>query len=182
MMSRLMDRGGGMNAVERRRRLEALFAQHAGAVRAYAARRVPAAEADDVTSDVFVVVWRRLEHVPDDALPWLLACARKVVANRRRSTRRQAALRARLSRERAGTPTPVIGESVLGEALASLSAADREVLMLVSWEGLDATGAAVVVGCSPRAFAMRLHRARRRLAKAMGELDREARDQMEAVR
>lgn len=72
MMDRLMDRGGSMNAVERRRRLEALFTRHAVAVRAYAARRVPAAEIDDVTSDVFVVAWRRLDDLPDDALPWIL--------------------------------------------------------------------------------------------------------------
>jgi RNA polymerase sigma-70 factor (ECF subfamily) len=171
-----------MNAAERRRRLEALFARHAVTVRAYAARRVPAAEVDDVTSDVFVVVWRRLDDVPDDALPWMLACARRVVANRRRSSRRQAALRARLNREWSGTVMPASRDSSLGEALASLSAGDREVLMLVAWEGLEPRRAAVVVGCSPRAFAMRLHRARRRLAAAMGELDLTARDQMEAVK
>jgi RNA polymerase sigma-70 factor (ECF subfamily) len=171
-----------MNAVERRRRLEALFAGHAAAVRAYAARRVPAAEVDDVTSDVFVVVWRRLEDVPQDALPWLLACARRVVANRRRSRRRQAALHARLSRETRGAVLPAGRDSSLGEALASLSAGDREVLMLVAWEGLEPRRAAVVAGCSPRAFAMRLHRARRRLAAAMSELDRTAPDRMEAMR
>lgn len=170
-----------MNAVERRGRLEALFSRHAAAVRAYAARRVPAAEADDVTSEVFVVAWRRLDDVPDDALPWLLACARRVVANRRRSSRRQAALRARLGRERRGVVMHPIAGSSLRDALASLSAGDREVLMLVAWEGLDASRAAVVVGCSPRAFAMRLHRARRRLARAMGELDRPAPDPMEAM-
>lgn len=170
-----------MNAVERRGRLEALFSRHAAAVRAYAARRVPAAEADDVTSEVFVVAWRRLDDVPDDPLPWLLACARRVVANRRRSSRRQAALRARLGRERRGVVMPPIAGSSLRDALASLSAGDREVLMLVAWEGLDASRAAVVVGCSPRAFAMRLHRARRRLARAMGELDRPAPDPMEAM-
>jgi RNA polymerase sigma-70 factor (ECF subfamily) len=70
----------------------------------------------------------------------------------------------------------------LSEALASLSAGDREVLMLVAWEGLEARRAAVVVGCSPRAFAMRLHRARRRLARAIGELERAELDEMEAVR
>jgi RNA polymerase sigma-70 factor, ECF subfamily len=80
--------------------LEALFLAHAAAVRAYAARRVSAGEVDDVASDVFVVAWRRLDDVPEDALPWLLACARRIVANRVRSTRRQAALRLRLGHER----------------------------------------------------------------------------------
>src|SRR5947209_491009 len=141
MVGGLMDIGGGMDPIEQRRRLEALFSRHAAAVRAYAARRVPAGEVDDVASDVFVVVWRRIDDVPRDALPWLLACARRVVANRRRAGRRQAALRARLNRERGGILLPSTAGSLVREALASLSAGDREVLMLVAWEGLDGTRA-----------------------------------------
>jgi RNA polymerase sigma-70 factor, ECF subfamily len=59
-----------MSETERRRQLEDLFTAHARAVRAYAVRRVPAGEIDDVVSDVFVVAWRRLDEVPADALPW----------------------------------------------------------------------------------------------------------------
>jgi DNA-directed RNA polymerase specialized sigma24 family protein len=66
-----------MNEIERRRRLERLFVEHSAAVRAYAARRVAQGVVDDVSSDVFVVAWRRLEDMPEDALPWLLACARR---------------------------------------------------------------------------------------------------------
>jgi DNA-directed RNA polymerase specialized sigma24 family protein len=66
--------------------------------------------------------------------------------------------------------------------LGTLNAGDREVLLLVAWEGLDAQRAAVVIGCSQRAFAMRLHRARLRLAAAMTRLDPTWADQMEAVR
>ena len=39
--------------------------------------------------------------------------------------------------------------------------------MLVAWEGLAPAEAAVVVDCSPEAFRVRLHRARRRLAAAL---------------
>ena len=163
--------------------MEALFAEHSAAVRAYAARRVPPAAADDVVSDVFVVAWRRLEDVPDDGLPWLLGCALRIIANQRRSARRQAALRERLSRERVGAlPAPAIADSVLGEALAALNKGDREVLMLIAWEGLEPARAAAVIGCSPRAFSMRLHRARRRLAAAMTRADEAQSDPMEAVR
>jgi RNA polymerase sigma-70 factor (ECF subfamily) len=35
--------------------------------------------------------------------------------------------------------------------------------MLTSWEGLDATQAATVLGCTPQAVHTRLHRARARL-------------------
>ncbi len=173
-----------MDDLNQRRRLEALFVEHAAAVRAYALRRVAVGAADDVVSDVFVVAWRRLEDLPADELPWLLGCARRIIANQRRATRRQSALSERLSHERPGAPVqPPNVDSVLGEALGALSAADREVLMLVAWEGLDLARAAAVMGCSRRAFAMRLHRARRRLADALGRSGDPARsDSMEAVR
>jgi RNA polymerase sigma-70 factor (ECF subfamily) len=172
-----------MDDLDRRRRLEELFAQHSGAVRAYARRRLPAGAADDVVSDVYVVAWRRLEHCPDDALPWLLGCARRIIANQRRSARRQAALFERLSREPSSTPgVQASADSVLSEAMAALSGGDREVLMLVAWEGLDLQRAARTVGCSRAAFAMRLHRARRRLAAAMVRIDPALSDPMEAVR
>jgi RNA polymerase sigma-70 factor (ECF subfamily) len=142
---------------------------------------VPPGEIDDVVSDVFLVAWRRLDDVPAEALPWLFACARRIVANRVRATRRQMALRQRLGRERPSADAPRIADSGLAEALATISAADREALMLVAWEGLDHRQAAVVMGCSPRAFSMRVHRARERLATAMARLDHPSLDPMEAM-
>jgi len=172
----------GMSELERRRQLEALLVAHAAAVRAYAARRIPAGDVDDVTSEVFVVAWRRLDDVPDDALPWLLGCARRIIANRLRGTQRQTALRHRLGLERP-TPSGVsIPDSGLATALGTLSAADREALMLVGWDGLDHTRAAAAAGCSPRAFSMRVHRARRRLAAALAREDATCLDPMEATR
>lgn len=184
MFARVVDIGMCMDDRDQRRRVEALFSEHSAAVRAYARRRVPSATADDVVSDVFVVAWRRLDDVPDDGLPWLLACAQRIIANQRRSVRRQAALRDRLSHKRTGAPGgQTIADSVLAEALATLSRNDREALMLTAWEGLEPARAAAVMGCSPRAFSMRLHRARRRLATAMTRLDRAHSDPMkEAVR
>ncbi len=183
MFAGVVDMGVYMDDLDRRRRVEMLFAEHAAAVRAYAGRRVPSAAADDVVSDVFVVAWRRLDDVPDDGLPWLLGCAQRIIANQRRSVRRQAALRERLSREPTGAPGDhPVADSVLGDALAALSKSDREVLMLTAWEGLEPARAAAVMGCSPRAFSMRLHRARRRLAAAMIRADGTRPDPMEAVR
>jgi RNA polymerase sigma factor (sigma-70 family) len=172
-----------MDDLDRRLRLEVLFSEHAAAVRAYALRRLSKGAADDVVSDVFVVAWRRLEDVPDDALPWLFACAQRIIANQRRTIRRQAALVERLAHERGhSVHAHERTDSVLGEALTALSEGDREVLMLVAWEGLEPERAAVVVGCSRRAFAMRLHRARRRLADAMVRVDQPGPDRIEALR
>jgi DNA-directed RNA polymerase specialized sigma24 family protein len=52
-------------------------------------------------------------------------------------------------------------------ALGHLSEGQREVLRLAAWEGMDARRAAAALGCSPAAYTLRLHRARRRLAKEL---------------
>jgi RNA polymerase sigma-70 factor (ECF subfamily) len=49
----------------------------------------------------------------------------------------------------------------------SLPGRDVETLTLVTWHGLSIADAATVAGCSPRAFTVRLHRARRRLTDAL---------------
>jgi RNA polymerase sigma-70 factor (ECF subfamily) len=129
--------------------------------------------ADDAVSEVFVIVWRRLEDVPADALPWLLACARRVLANQRRAARRRHALITRLDRTRQENMAPDVGDGVLGRALAVLNDRDREVLLLIAWEGLDRRQAASVLGCTPEALSVRLHRARSRLSSAMERVARE---------
>jgi RNA polymerase sigma-70 factor (ECF subfamily) len=152
-------------------RLEGLFRDHARDVLAYAARRTDAATAEEVVAEVFAIAWRRLDRVPsDEPLLWLYAVARRVLANQQRAARRRARLSgvlAELTRGRAGPATE--GDGGVRDALAALSEADREVLMLVAWEGLAAPEAAVVLGCSAQAVHTRLHRARRRLE---AELDR----------
>jgi RNA polymerase sigma-70 factor, ECF subfamily len=151
-----------------------MFAEHGQAVRAYALRRVDLSTADDIVSDVFVIAFRRLDDVPDDALPWLLATARRVLANHRRSAGRRAALTAQLGVLHEGRQgDEVAGEPQLLRALATLNERDRELLLLVAWEDLDPASAAAVLGCSRTTFAVRLHRARRRLATAMVQVERE---------
>ncbi len=58
-------------------------------------------------------------------------------------------------------------------ALAGLRPDDREVLRLAAWEGLDPRAMGLVLGCSPNAAAIRLHRARRRLQEAMDDTEGE---------
>lgn len=154
--------------MDRQARFEQLYRAHAGAVRAYAVRRARSdAIADDVVSDVFLVVWRRLDDVPDRPVPWLLLIARRALANRRRSERRAAALRDRLaSLRRPFVASPETGDRLL-DALATLPERDRELLMLVAWEGLELAEIAQLLGARPGTVAVRLHRARRRLAVAL---------------
>jgi DNA-directed RNA polymerase specialized sigma24 family protein len=55
----------------------------------------------------------------------------------------------------------------LVEAFNALSAGDREVLSLVTWQELKPREAATVLGISPALFSVRLHRARARLRKEL---------------
>lgn len=152
-------------------RLEALFRSHCAAVASYVRRRTPAESADDIVAETFLVAWRRLEDVPTEPLPWLLAVARNVIATQRRSARRRSALRVRL--QRASTELahqPGIDElGPVASALAHLSEKDQEALTLIAWEGLQPSEAAAVLGESATTFRVRLHRAKRRIKRLLDE-------------
>jgi RNA polymerase sigma-70 factor (ECF subfamily) len=139
-------------------------------VYAYALRRADRADAEDVVAETYAVAWRRFEMVPSDPLPWLYAVARRALANSRRSGRRRIRLAKRIASETppSWTVEPDPGERledsvVMRSALRALRKADREMLMLVAWEGLDGERASIALGISRQAFAVRLHRARNRL-------------------
>lgn len=151
-------------------RFDSLFTAHQRAVLAYALRRTRSiADAEDVAAETFTIAWRKIDQVPDEALPWLYAVARRVVANHRRGAGRRERLTALLRIE--DVPTPMrVGDDVDGPAfaaLASLSPADQEVLRLVAWEGLGPQAIATVLGITANAVAIRLHRARARFAAAL---------------
>jgi RNA polymerase sigma-70 factor (ECF subfamily) len=150
-----------------RDRFESLYAEHAGAVRGYAMRRTSPSLADDVVAETFMVAWRRLEDVPGDPRGWLLAVAHRVLANQRRATARQHALRDRLGHEAPSPPetTPEHPGGRVLEALNHLKETDREALLLIAWEGLSHREAAQVLGVKEATFSVRFHRAKRRLAR-----------------
>jgi len=159
-----------------RARFETIFRRHYGAVVRYAVRRVGLDAAEEIVSETFLVAWRRLDDVPENALPWLFGTARKVVANEIRRRDRQLRLGGRLASQ-ADTATDdladVVTESLrVRAALDTLSARDREVLRLSAWERLDVTDAARALECSVAAYKVRLHRARRRLAAVLTTTDR----------
>jgi RNA polymerase sigma-70 factor (ECF subfamily) len=135
-------------------------------------RRCDPETADDVVADVFLVAWRRRAELPQEPLPWLLGTARRVLANHARGQTRRVRLQDRLAAEptaaqAAMSPAESRQAARLEDALASLSESDRELLLLMAWEGLELRQAAAVLGVRPNTLAVRFHRARRRLSDAL---------------
>jgi RNA polymerase sigma-70 factor (ECF subfamily) len=167
---------GGLGQEVAQARFSRLYREHGRAVLAYALRRVAEPEdAADVVAETFLVAWRRFAEVPvdEEARLWLYGVARLVLANLERSERRRTRLGARLAEtlgSEIATHRAAEGEAAeVLRAMAGLEAGDRELLMLVSWEGLAPTEAARVLGISALATRSRLHRARRRLRGILKE-------------
>ncbi len=150
-------------------RFGGLYRDQGRAILAYALRRVDPEDAADVVAETFLVAWRRLDEVPNDAAAklWLFGVARRVIANRHRAERRRTRLGERLAEslrtDLATQPAPTGEAAEVLRAMGGLGDDDRELLLLVSWEELSPGEAAKVLGISSLAARSRLHRARRRL-------------------
>lgn len=163
---------------DREARFRALYEAHYRAVQAYAMRRsAEPSDVADIVAETFVVAWRRLDDVPagGEALPWLYGVARRVFANSGRSRRRRRDLHERLAGLAAADVSfeDDIGRdderrSVLA-ALARLRPHDQELLRLVTWENLPHRQVAAILGCSENAVAIRMLRARERLAAELAK-------------
>lgn len=159
-----------------RERFELLYRQHFRPVLRYALARLEPERAKDATAETFLIAWRRLSDVPADPAAWLFGVARKVVAGQLRTDARRDALHERIA-AREACDLPLDPANVVAErdtalaALGRLTAADREVLTLAAWDRLPAAVAAEVLGISRLNFAVRLHRARRRLAAGFAAED-----------
>lgn len=135
-------------------------------------RRADPGSVDDIVGETFLAAWRRRRELPDDPRPWLFGTARNLMLNADRGKRRQSALVVQIQQAAAvGRPefatdaTARVDSRIdLVAAWRSLTPADQEVLALHVWEQLDARDAAQVLGCTRAAYAMRLTRAKRRLA------------------
>ena len=157
-------------------RFERIYRENFAAVLRFAAFRIDPERAKDVAAETFLVAWRRLDDVPADPRPWLLGVARKVIADQFRSQARRNALAARLqdspNREVDGDVAAELSERerVLA-AFAALREHDREILRVVAWDALSPAEAAEALGLTRLAFAVRLHRARRRLERKLERAD-----------
>jgi RNA polymerase sigma-70 factor (ECF subfamily) len=140
----------------------------------YLARRAGPGAAEDLLSEVFIAALgartRLVAHHSGSALPWLYGIAANVL---RHHLRRAAppghavadpgvdwdAVAARLDAQ--------AQRSQLVAALRALTPVERDLLLLVAWEGLTPAQAAESLGISKVAARSRLHRARLHAARAL---------------
>lgn len=163
-----------------KQRIEECFNTHYSSILSYFVRRCPnVTDAEDATTAVFTVAWRKIHKLPDepDTRLWLFGVARRVLADQRRSATRRERLTARITAEQLPQSAPdyvasTVETLAIRTAFQSLSDSDRDLLALVAWEGLSPAEIAEVLNTPAPVISARLYRARRRLAKRLETLDR----------
>jgi DNA-directed RNA polymerase specialized sigma24 family protein len=159
---------------EKETRFTHLYETYYRNVFGYVVLRVAPQAAEDVTGEVFTIAWRKIDEIPERALPWLLGVARNLARQSHGAAGQARGLIDRI----VGLTTDadlhawdaadhVIARDQALTALRALSPKEAEAVTLTTWYGLEPADAAHVAGCSRAAFVVRLHRGRRRLARAL---------------
>lgn len=165
--------------------LDAFYREHFDAVLRFVARRVDDPHtAADLTADVFVAALGSAHTYrggPGGGRAWLYGVARNVMASDRHRSAREADARRRAAGRRLTDPDDIhrVEERLDAErrardayrAMRTLPDADRAVLELVVVDGLGVADAARVLDIGAVAARVRLHRARRRLARVLAAGD-----------
>jgi RNA polymerase sigma-70 factor (ECF subfamily) len=140
----------------------------------YFSRRVaPADAAGDCLGEVLLVLWKRRDALPQsisERRAWAFGVAHRILKSHYREAARRSVLTenlrsALLVMERENPTT--LAESELGDALAALRVEDRELVLLVAWEGFSLIEAARVLGIRTEAARARYSRARKRLRASL---------------
>lgn len=169
----------------------AIFDRHAPYVHRYLARRLGQEAADDLVAETFLVAFgkrKRYDQSRADARPWLYGIATNLVSQHRRDEARQLRLRnaigpdpdvaSHAERVVAQVAAQAMGQ-LLGTALAELSAGDRDVLLLIAWEGLTYEQVGAALDIPVGTVRSRLNRARK-LVRDVLEVPRQAEKEIRA--
>jgi RNA polymerase sigma factor (sigma-70 family) len=160
-------------------RFAVIFDRHAPYVHRYLARRLGREAADDLVAETFLVAFgkrQRYDHSRPDARPWLYGIATNLVGQHRRGEAKQLRLRNAIGPEpaEASHAERVVAQvaaqamgSLLGIALAELSTGDRDVLLLIAWEGLSYDEVATALGIPVGTVRSRLNRARKQVREVL---------------
>ncbi|GAA1230229.1 hypothetical protein GCM10009588_03690 [Microbacterium phyllosphaerae] len=128
-----------------------------------------AEEIDELTAEVFVVAWKKLDPAKPMGLTWFLRVADNKLrdAGRRRLSRARVleALTRGLTHSSNGLhPLEVLA---LRQALKNLNARERQVIVLTYWDGLTAGEISEVLRCSQGSVWTTLTRARTKLREQL---------------
>jgi RNA polymerase sigma factor (sigma-70 family) len=156
-------------------RFRRIYREHFSDIYGYFLRRADAAEVGDLVSEVFLVVWRRLDDVPvaPGERLWLYGVARRVASAHQRTMRRRTRLSSRIEHEPASRSSEAgsLVESTALELIDRLRPKDREVVKLLVWDRLTREEAAAILGCSANAVGIRWHRSLKHLRRKLGLTD-----------
>lgn len=160
-------------------RFAAIFDRHAAHIMRYLAHRLGRQVADDLVAETFLVAFgtrAKFDLDRPDARPWLYGIATNMVRRRQREDGREYRLRAAIVPEPntdghadrvAEQVTAAAMNPLLGAALAGLSSGDRDVLLLVAWEGLSYDEVAQALDIPIGTVRSRLNRARKQVRAAL---------------
>jgi RNA polymerase sigma factor (sigma-70 family) len=160
-----------------------IFDRHAATIHRYLARRVGRSLADDLTAETFLIAFRRRDKYDmshDDCRPWLYGIAANLLRGQQRAEIRQYRALARTGIDPAAEDADdrvlarvTAADEVRGLAgvLAALPAGERDVLTLVSQAQLSYPEVARALDIPIGTVRSRLHSARKRIRKALPELD-----------
>jgi RNA polymerase sigma-70 factor (ECF subfamily) len=166
---------------DQRSRFETIWDDHRLQVLAYCLRRVPGTDAEDACAETFLVIWRRLDEIPESprTLLFIYGIARKVLSNQTRSFHRRDRLNEKLAN--LGVSPPVdpahfvvqsAEDRQVAEAVRRLKPTDREIVRLDAWEDLSREEIAEVMGMTRAAVDQRIHRSYQRLSQTLEPLIR----------
>jgi RNA polymerase sigma-70 factor (ECF subfamily) len=162
-------------------RFTEIFDRHFGTVHGYIARRLGTDVADDLSSETFLIAFRqraRFDARAGAVRAWLFGIATNLIRRHRRDEVRGWRAAARVPREPAGGHDDQVAAKVtaqgvssqLADALARLSAKDREVLMLVALGQLSYEEVAAALDVPYGTVCSRLARARRVVREALAPI------------
>jgi RNA polymerase sigma-70 factor, ECF subfamily len=157
----------------------AIFDRHAPYVHRYLARRLGREAADDLVGETFLIAFgkrRRYDPGRPDARPWLYGIATNLVGQHRREEIRRYRLHNAIGPEPdevshaervvAQVAAQAMGH-LLGAALAELADGDRDVLLLIAWEGLSYDETASALRIPIGTVRSRLNRARKQVREVL---------------
>lgn len=164
-------------------RFAVIFDRHGPHICRYLERRLGRQVADDLVAETFLTALakrRQYDLSRPDARPWLYGIATNLVSRHWRAEARELKLRDRVpvGDAEAGHAERVAEQvtaqamgKLLATALAGLAVAERDVLLLIAWEGLAYDEVAAALDIPVGTVRSRLNRARRKVQRTLRTAD-----------